>query len=373
MWQGQQPPGGEQNPQDQNPNPYQQPGYQQPNPYQQPGYPQQPGYGYPQQPGAEQQPGYQQPGYQQPGYQQPNPYQQQPTVPTQYAAAETPGGPGPSGDDKKKTTIVAVVAASVVVIAAAGTAFFVLGKDDGSSDKAADPKTSASASASGSDEPSTGASQENPRSGAASEPQVEGWKVVTNPKHGTQFDVPADWEVSKPGIIAGFEDVEKGDGSPAISFSAPAYFKSEWCSQDTNKDGKQEYSSLAGTGTKGARGATDTATASQNEAGSWVWAAYAQHEPKSTLKQKIKVGKPEAFTTTSGLKGHFTTAESTGLDLKNKCDTDGKAIAFTFTNAKGDYATWVLYANKGVPDELSEATMKKIMGTVRLAGASPES
>lgn len=54
MWPGQQPPGGEQNPQDQNP--YQQPGYQQPNPYQQP-------------------------GYQETGYPQPNPYGQQPGQP----------------------------------------------------------------------------------------------------------------------------------------------------------------------------------------------------------------------------------------------------------------------------------------------------
>src|SRR5690242_1056872 len=111
MWPGQQPPGGEQNPQDQNQNPYQQPGYQQPNPYQQPGYQQQgqqpnqqpgqqPGYGYPQQGG-------------QGGYGQPNPYQQ-PTVP-QYAVPGPPGDPQP-GNDKKKTTVIAIVAATAVVV-----------------------------------------------------------------------------------------------------------------------------------------------------------------------------------------------------------------------------------------------------------------
>ncbi|MFE4061543.1 hypothetical protein ACFXP3_35510 [Streptomyces sp. NPDC059096] len=368
MWPGQQPPGGEQNPQDQNPNPYQQPGYQQPNPYQQPGYPQQqpgypqqPGYGYPQQQPA---------SGQQPGYQQPNPYQQ-PTVPMQYSAPGTPDGSGPPGNDRKRTTVVAVIAAAVVVLTAAGTAYFVLGKDDGSSDQAGGPKVSAPPS--GSEDPTAEPSQDNPRNGAAAKPQIEGWKVVTNPKYGTQFDVPADWEVSKTGVISGFEDIEKGDGSVAISFSAPAFLKSEWCSQDTDKDGKLEYSSLAGTGTKGAEGATDTATASKNEAGSWVWAAYGQPEPMATLKKKITVGKPQEFTTTAGLKGHYTTAESAGLEKKDKCDTDGKSIAFTFTTAKGDYSTWILYANKGVPDELSEATMKKIMGTVRLSGTPSES
>lgn len=361
MWPGQQPPGGEQNPQDQNPNPYQQPGYQQPNPYQQPGYQQQPG----QQP--EQQPGYQQqPGYPQQGYQQPNPYQQ-PTVP-QYGVPVPPGPPGP-GPDKKNTTVIAVVAAAVVVIAAAGTAFFVMGGDDKKSDKAAGD-SKASSSASPSEKPTAAPSADNPRDGSAAKPSIAGWKVVTNPKYGTQFDVPADWEVSKPGMISGFEDVKKGDGSPAITFSAPAFYKSKWCSQDTNKDGKMEDSSLGGTGTKGGRGAKDTASAATNEAGSWVWAAYAQEEPEASLKEKVKVSKAEAFTTTSGLKGHYATAATTGITKKNKCDTDGKSIAFTFANAKGDFSTWVLYANKDVPDEIPDATIKKIMGTVRLAGSS---
>ncbi|MEV4972450.1 hypothetical protein [Streptomyces scopuliridis] len=365
MWPGQQPPGGEQNPQDQNPNPYQQPGYQQPNPYQQPGY-QQPAYP-PQQPGQEQ-PGYpQQYGYPQQGYQQPNPYQQ-PTVPQQYAV---PGGSGPSGpgpDKKKSTTVIAVVAAAVVVIVAAGTAFFVTGGDDKKSDKAADDVKASSSSPS--EEPSAAPSVDNPREGYTAEPTIPGWKVVTNPKHGTQFDVPPDWEVDKPGVISGFEDAKKGDGSPLVTFSAPAFYKSTWCSQDADKDGKMEDSSLGGTGTKGGRGAKDTASAARNEAGSWVWAPYAQEEPEASLKDKMKVSEAEAFTTTSGLKGHFATATATGLTKKNKCDTDGKSIAFTFTNAKGDFATWVLYANKGVPDEIPDETIKKIMGTVRLAGAS---
>ncbi|NED69921.1 hypothetical protein G3I15_54285, partial [Streptomyces sp. SID10244] len=92
MWPGQQPPGGEQNPQDNNP--YQQPGYQQPNPYQQP------------------------------GYQQPNPYaQQQP----QWNAPTVPGGPNaPKGGDGNRTKLVAIVAATAVVIAAGVTGFLVL-------------------------------------------------------------------------------------------------------------------------------------------------------------------------------------------------------------------------------------------------------
>ncbi|WP_329070635.1 hypothetical protein [Streptomyces sp. NBC_01429] len=367
MWPGQQPPGGEQNPQDPNSNPYQQPGYQQPNPYQQPGYQQQPGY--PPQPGAQEPGTQQQPGYpqQQPGYGQPNPYQQ-PTVP-QYAVPGQPGGPGPTKDDgRKKTTVIAVVAAAVVVVAAAGTAYFVVNKDDGGGEKAAgDAKPSASAT----EDPSASPSLDNPRDGSnTAKPQIAGWKVVTNPKHGTRFDVPPEWEVSNPDTIAGFEDEAKGDGSPVVSFSGPTYFKSEWCSQDTDKDGKLEYTSLAGSGTKGARGAKNTTEAAQNEAGNWAWAPYAQQEPKSALKEKIKVGTAKPYTTTSGLKGSLAEAKSVGVTKKNKCDTDGKAFAFSFATAEGDFKTWILYASASVPDELPDATIKKILSTVRLAGES---
>lgn len=359
MWPGQQPPGGEQNPQDPNSNPYQQPGYQQPNPYQQPGYQQQPGY-------PQQQPGYPQ----QPGGQQPNPYQQ-PAAP-QYAAPGQPtvglGGPGGPGgpdpsQDKKRTKTVAIIAASAVVVAAAATGFFVL-KDDGESTNVADdPKASESK------EPKTKPSPEdNPRDGSGgAKPTIAGWKVVTNPNHGTQFDVPADWVVEKPGTFSGFEDVEKGDGSPAISFSAPAFLKSNWCEQDTDQDGTVEDVSLGGTGTKGGQGAKDTATAASNESGSWVWAAYAQEATKAEQQKAIEVKKSKAFTTKSGLKGHYSTAASTGLPKKEKCDSDGKSIAFTFTNAKGDFTTWVVYGAKGVEDEIPDETLMKIMSTVRLA------
>ncbi|WP_424922204.1 hypothetical protein [Streptomyces sp. wa53] len=340
MWPGQQPPGGEQNPQDQNQNPYQQPGYQQPNPYPQPGYQQQG-----------------QPG-QQPGYPQPNPYQQ-PTMP-QYAVPGGPGGPQP--DDKKKTTIVAVLAATAVVIAAVVTGVVVMNKDDKGGSDVADDKASSSPTAKPSDTASSSPAA-NPRGGEDAAPTVPGWKVVTNPKWGTQFDVPGDWEISGTGVISGFEDVKDPTGPPAVGFSAPAYLKTKWCSDDTDKDGKQEDTGLAGVGTKGAQGAKSTDEAATNEASNWVWAAYAQEDPK----EKVKTGKPEQYTTKSGLSGSVVKATATGLANKNKCDTDGKSIAFSFKNAKGDYSSWILYANAGVDDELPDATIQKILSTVRLA------
>ncbi|MCZ7461608.1 hypothetical protein [Streptomyces sp. WMMC940] len=336
MWPGQQPPGGEQNPQDQNP--YTQPGYQQPNPYQQPGHPQQPGY--PQQ-----------------GYQQPGPYQQ-PTAP-QYTVPGPPQSGGPS-PDRKKTAVVAIVAATAVVAAAVITGALVLRDDDEGPEAAGGDKPAASSSG-----PAEAPSPtDNPRDGSGgAEPTIPGWKVVTNPKHGTQFDVPEGWEVAGTGVATGFEDEKKGDGSPVVVMTAPAYFKSKWCSVDSDLDGKAEDTGLGATGTKGGQGAKDTAEAAYNEAGNWVWAAYAQTEPKGT----VKVTKAQPYTTESGLSGHVATATAIGVKKESKCDSDGKAIAFSFKNAKGDFASWVLYANKGVTGEIPDATIQRILGTVRLA------
>ncbi|ATY94587.1 MULTISPECIES: hypothetical protein [Streptomyces] len=385
MWPGQQPPGGEQNPQDPNQNPYQQPGYQQPNPYQQPGYPQQgqqpgqqpgqsgaPGYppGQPGQPPTQPgygQPGYGQPPYGQPGYGQPNPYQQ-PTVP-QYAVGGPPGGPKPDGD-KKKTTVIAIVAATAVVVAAVVTGVVLLtGNDDDKSKDVADDKKSAAPSAepSTSGEPSS-APAENPR-GSENDPKplIPGWKVVTNPKWGTQFDVPGDWEVSSSGVFAGFEDAKDPTGKPVAGFSAPAYYKSKWCVDDSDKDGRDEETELAGVGTKGARGAKNSDEAAKAEAGTWVWAAYAQTDSKD----KVKVGDPKPFTTKSGLSGSVVTATATGLAKKEKCDTDGKSIAFSFKNGNDEFSTWILYGPKGVDGELSDTTIQQILSTVRLSADKP--
>lgn len=354
MWPGQQPPGGEQNPQDQNQNPYQQPGYQQPNPYQQPGHQQQghqqqgqqPGYGYPQQGG---------PG----GYGQPNPYQQ-PTVP-QYAVPGPPGAPQP-GNDKKKTTVVAIVAATAVVVAAAVTGVVVLNKDGDDKDgKNVADGTKSSAPV----KPSTSASspEANPRGDDAdAKPLIAGWKVVTNPKWGTQFDVPGDWEVSSPTTFSYFEDESKEDKPPLIGFSAPADLKSKWCVEDSDKDGTDENYSLAGTGTRGAQGATDADVNARNEAGTWAWAAYAQHMPKKT----IKISKAKQYTTKSGLTGSLVTATAPHVTKKTKCSSDGKTYAFTFKNSSGAFSSWVLYAAAGVKDELPDATVQKILSTVRL-------
>ncbi|MBT2452851.1 hypothetical protein J7F03_38635 [Streptomyces sp. ISL-43] len=359
MWPGQQqPPGGEQNPQDAHQNPYQQqPGT--PNPYQQ-----QP----PTAPYGEQQPG---PGY---GYpqQQPAPQQwgqQPPTVPVaQWGGTPPPGAPEPPrGGSPFSTKAVAIVAASAVVVTALATGAFVLTRDDKTNDVADDKPTNSPSAPASSGAASSGASAPaspgaNPRGGADAKPVIPGWKVVINPKYGTAFDVPPEWNVLSSGMSTGFEDESKNDGSPLVMMSAPAFLKEDWCKVDSNKDGKEESTSLAGSATKGGMGAKDTAEAARNEAGNWVFAAYAQKAPKGTTK----VSEAKEYTTASGLKGHMATATVSGLPKENKCSSDGKSIAFSFTTAKGDLSTWILYGAAGVEGEVSKETYEKILSSVRL-------
>ncbi|MFF9161105.1 hypothetical protein ACF081_12690 [Streptomyces longwoodensis] len=348
MWPGQQQPGGEQNPQAQH-NPQ-----GQDNPYQQPGYPQ---------------PGYQQPNpYQQPGFQQPNPYAQQPqwgapTVP--LAPQPQPGGGGGGGGNRTK--VVAIVAATAVVVAAGVTAFMVLGgKDDDTEAKgggSASPTSTATAGPS--DSASTG-SGDNPRNGEAEKPTVAGWKVVVNPKWGTAFDVPADWEVQNPGTSYGFEweDKKEQDGYGRILMGGTAKYKSKWCTEDDDKDGKTDDTALAVVGTKGAQGAKNTDEIAVNTPAWWVFGGYTQPDKKSLTFDK----KATPFTTASGVQGSYAWAQSTKTPQKGTCASDGKAITFGFKNSNGDYVSWNLYTAKGVKDEVSKETIMKILSTVRLHG-----
>ncbi|POX40684.1 hypothetical protein C3486_12855 [Streptomyces sp. Ru73] len=338
MWPGQQPPGGEQNPQDQNP--YQQPGYQQPNPYQQQ-------------------------GYQQPGYQQPNPYQGYPTQPQWQG----PGGPQPpkgGGNNEKKTTVtIAIVAAVAVVAAAVVTGVFVL-KDDKKAVAKGDPKPTRSQPATA--EPSEPASSGSTGGGpggdpdAPDQPVIKGWQTVVNSKRHVAFDVPTkDWKTTSADTYTGFQDEKDKSGFPKtlISMTAPAYYKEEWCTIK-QKGGGESTTSLAGTGVKGAQGAKSQAEAAQNEALNWVWAGYDQ---KKTGTFKGTKAKP--FKSDHGITGKLSTATVTGVKKDDKCDSDGKAYAVTYTDTTGEYATWVLYAAKDVKGELDEATIKKIMSSLR--------
>ncbi|KUM92484.1 hypothetical protein AQI88_31695 [Streptomyces cellostaticus] len=329
MWPGQQqPPGGEQNPQN---NPYQQPGYQQPNPYQQP------------------------------GYQQPGPYAQQP----QWGAPAPAGAPQPSpgggGGGGNRTKVVAIVAAAAVVVAAGVTAFLVLGNKD-KKDEADKPSSPARSSSSGPSASASG-SGDDPRSNETDKPTIAGWKVVVNPKWGVAFDVPSDWEVQAPGVGVGF-DFPNSEKDKGITMSGLAQYKSKWCTSDDDKDGRTQDTPLAVMGTKGASGAKNTDEIAINTPAWWVYGGYTMPDKKSISWDK----KATPFKTTSGIEGSYAWAQSTHTPRKGKCVTDGKALTFGFQNSTHDYVSFNFYGATGVKGEMPKATVLKILSTVRLNG-----
>ncbi|MFF4265110.1 hypothetical protein ACFY7Y_09010 [Streptomyces virginiae] len=193
-------------------------------------------------------------------------------------------------------------------------------------------------------------------------PLVAGWKTVINPKHGTAFDVPPGWEVLEPQIFSGHVD-DKDSEKIIIGHSAPAFYKSKWCSVDGDGDGQVVDVRLANTGTKGAGGAKDPADIAVKEAPTWVYAAYTQPD-----KSVVTSDKPVAYTTKSGVKGSYVKARSSGAPRSDRCAGDGQAIVFGFRNSRGDLVSWDFYGRTGVPGAVDDALIMRILSTVRLAG-----
>ncbi|WP_308015532.1 hypothetical protein [Streptomyces huiliensis] len=245
--------------------------------------------------------------------------------------------------------------AALAVVAAAVVTGVVLLKDDGEETSAHDdpkppPSASAPASPSASASPSGSATQEPTGGGRGDDevkPVIDGWKPVVSTKRMTVFDVPADWKV-EPGMSSGFLDDK---GKSVISMSSIASYKSGACKADN---------SVGGTGTKGAQGAKSEADAAENEALSWVWAAFDQKKTGKFARNKAT-----PFTSDHGVSGYTSSATVTGVAKSDACATDGKAFTVTFKNKQSDLVTWVLYSAKGVKDEVSDDVIKKIMSSLR--------
>jgi hypothetical protein len=273
-----------------------------------------------------------------------------------------PGQPPQGGGGGNRTKLIAVIAASAVVVAAGVTGFLVLGKD-GSKDDKADGKGKSTTSQSPSTDPSASASDDNPRGGDGEKPVIAGWKVVINPRFGTAFDVPADWQVESTDTSRFMEDHADKD-KLITSVASPAVYKSKWCTDDTDHDGKTDDNALAVAGTRGESGAKTPADAAVTRVPWYVYGGYTQPDKKSITFDK----KATPYTTKSGVAGAYAWARSSGTPQKGKCASDGKAISFAFKNSADDIVSFDLYGSKGVSEELDNATIMKILSSVRLHG-----
>lgn len=318
MWPGQQPPGGGQDPQQQPPaagNPYQQPGYQQANPYLQ---------------------------------------QQPPAWHTAPAGAAPPGPPGGG----RRTGAIAITAALAVVAAAAVTGAVLLG---GGTDDEDAPGPSPSPSATSATPSPSPPPSGNPRGGDEQKPTVAGWKVVVNPNAGVAFEVPADWALKPRTFITWVSENDDPDDIPLVAMQAPADLKEKWCGTDEDKDGEIDYAPLASAGSRGNNNVQSTAQVAREDSATWVYGMYTQPDRK-----KVTTDPVTSFTTASGLTGSVATSRSSGVVKEDKCDTDGKATTFAFKDARGNFASWSFVGATGVGEEVPDATVVKIMKTVRI-------
>lgn len=284
--------------------------------------------------------------YRQPGYQQPNPYAQQPwdgpTTPT--APTPPPGGGG------GRTKLVAIIAAAAVVVAAGVTGAVLLG---GGKDDKADPDPTSS--------PASPTASGNPRTADDRKPSVAGWKVVVNPDLDIAFDVPANWTQKSTSWVTYVSADDDPNDTPLVAMKAPAVLKEQWCGADEDKDGQVDYTPLAEAGSRGNNGAKSTAQIARSDSAAWVYGMYTQPD-----KKKVTTQAATSFTTASGLSGSVATSQSSGVQKKGKCDSDGKATTFAFKDAAGDLASWSFVGAKGVDEEVPDTTVHKILGTVRL-------
>ncbi|MFC8126786.1 hypothetical protein [Streptomyces sp. NPDC057302] len=311
---------------------------------------------------GEQQPGggpVQQPNpYQQPGYRQPAPWNT-PTVPG--GPPQAPQGNG-GGGGSSRTKVVAIVAAAAVVVAAGVTGFLVLGGDKDDSAKP-DPAKSSSAA------PSPTASEDGDARGVGRgpKPTIAGWKTAVNAERGIAFDAPPEWELRSRDWVTARGEADDPD-SLLIGMGGTGVLKKQWCRSDDDRDGAKDDTALAEAGSRGNRDAKSAEQIAREDSAMWVYSAFSQPDRKNIRTSAVK-----SYTTASGIKGSLATSYASGVKSKDKCRTDGKATTFGFKDSKGKLVSWSFFGAKGVNGEVPDATVKKMLGTVREYGNGTES
>ncbi|MFF1694947.1 hypothetical protein ACFVXC_15135 [Streptomyces sp. NPDC058257] len=303
------------------------------------------------------------PGEQQPGggqSQQPNPYHQ-PGY-RQSAPWNAPTGPGNTpqapqgsgGGDGNRTKVIAIVAAAAVVVAAGVTGFLVLGGDKDDDAKPGPTPSSASKS------PSPAGSKDTERGvGGGPKPTIAGWTTAVNTERGIAFDAPPQYELRSRDWVTARGEADDPD-SLLIGMGGSAVLKKQWCRSDSDRDGVKDDTPLAEAGSRGNRDAKSTEQIAKENSAMWVYGAYSQPDRKNITTSAV-----EPYTTDSGIKGSLATSSSSGVKSKDKCRTDGKATTFGFRDSKGKLVSWSFFGAKGVSDEVPDATVKKMLSTVR--------
>ncbi|GAA2715434.1 MULTISPECIES: hypothetical protein [Streptomyces] len=276
------------------------------------------------------------------------------------APAPAPGAPAPSG---KKKTLLAVVGGVVALAVIGGAAVFLL-KDDGD-----DKQDRSKGKGSASQAPVAPAQPEGNASPSPSgaQPMVAGWQTQGREEHFFQYDVPAasdKWKVFPTDTAIAYTE----NGKPVVVMTGAANYKEGGCSSQPNPDsvGEAGKGQLATVGTTGGGKDGDLKENARNWAGNWGFMAYGgkDHKPKIEVTDQAW--------NRNGIQGWTATAKVTVTNRPSPCVPPTaivKSIAQKMPD--GTFHGWVLYADQGVPDALTEAQIDKIMSTVRPLKAAP--
>lgn len=315
-------------------------------------------------PGGGQWPGQQQPdpysgqpiyGYQPPqhGYQQPPPYG--------YPQQPGPGYGMPPGPPKKsRGPVIAAVVLVLLLLAGGGVgAYFFFIRDDKNTDQAGGqnpaPAPAPSSSVPPSTSPSTQPSTDPPApDDARIKATTSGYQGVWSYKDKVAYDLPKskDWEVETPGTIAGFENKD----GPTATMRGVSTFKDNYCP----KAGSGWHRGRVGTQKAG-----DIAPEKAATRGVEIWAsAAAEKELTNAPKAETvriaggKVSAKMAKTTVTFPKSATKECAKSGQKMKLW------VVAFK-PEGSGDTIVLIAYTETGVADEVSGATVSKIIKSFR--------
>ncbi len=263
----------------------------------------------------------------------------------------------------------------MVALAVIGGGVFLLtsGGDDKKAAEAGDkPKSSASASQApagggkgASDAPGgAGAPGESGEAGeSGGKPLVAGWQTQAHEEHHFRYDVPGKaekWQTFAPAQALSYTDDQ---GKPIVVMTGTANYREGGCASSANPKafGEAGKGQLATVGTTGGGKEGSLTENARNWAGNWGFAAYGG--PGNKPKVKVGPAKPWKH---NGIDGYTATAEVT---VANRASTCVPATAVVHSIAQklpdGTMHGWVIYADQGVPNALTNDQITKIMNTVR--------
>ncbi|MEU4896519.1 hypothetical protein AB0B12_27945 [Streptomyces sp. NPDC044780] len=259
---------------------------------------------------------------------------------------------------RKKQTLIAAIGIGLAVVLS--------GCNDDTGD-ATDNDTSAAGSKSPSAASSPSSASSAPASPSGDQPSVAGWQTQTAQKHHFRYDVPAKaakWKVLGEDTALSYTDK---DGQPIVVMTAAANYREGGCASSPNPKafGEAGKGQLATVGTTGGGKDGTLQENARNWAGNWGFAAYggADHKPK------IEVTEAKPWKQ-GGIDGYTATAQVTVTNRPSSC-VPPKAVVHSIAQKlpDGTMHGWVIYADQGVPNALTDAEIKKIMSTVRSTGS----